>query len=147
MTEIIADLKLAKKKKGITNKQIADKTGIPEGTVARVFATKEYNFKYDTIKPIVELLLTNEIYDEDVPNPLPDSDIVELLKHINVEKNLEIDELKEQIIAFEDKYTNETKSMLSHIKTLRVCLAVLAVSILILVIIDFTVTNIGWFRF
>ena len=139
MEEIINDLKIAKKKKGLTNKQIAEATGIPEGTVARVFSHKEYAFKYDTIRPIVEYLITDDIYDEEVPNPLPDESTIELLKHIIAEKNDEIESLKVDS-------RKEIETLKNNTKTLRLTTLCMAISIILLILVDLGISGIGWFR-
>lgn len=64
---IVGKLKEAKTEKSYTNQDIADLTGVPKGTVDRVFAGRNTNFKYETLQPIIELLLTsdtNEVEDQ-----------------------------------------------------------------------------------
>lgn len=146
MEEIINELKLAKKKKDLTNKQIAEATNVPEGTVARVFSHKEYNFKYDTIRPIVEYLITDDIYDEETPNPLPDENTIELLKHIIAEKNDEIEQYKEQLRAMAEIKDTEVTALKGNTKILRLIILCLAVSLLMMVVVDLGISGVGWFR-
>lgn len=154
MQEIINDLKITKKKKGYTNKQIAEATGIPEGTVSRVFSSKDYNFKYDTIKPIVDYLMMDDFYDEEVKNPLPEDDMLELFRHILPEKNhqieemyCEIEQLKEQYRNSHDMHKIEVEQLKNNMRMLRFIILSMSISIVLLILVDLGVSGVGWLRF
>lgn len=38
----------------LSNREIAERTGVPQGTVDRVFGPKPYNFTYETLKPLMD---------------------------------------------------------------------------------------------
>ena len=53
---IVDQLKIAKAAAHppISNREIAERTGVPQGTVDRVFGPKPYNFTYETLKPLMD---------------------------------------------------------------------------------------------
>lgn len=55
-TSIVDQLKAAKAAAHppLSNREIAERTGVPQGTVDRVFGPKPYNFTYETLKPLMD---------------------------------------------------------------------------------------------
>lgn len=53
---IVDQLKIAKAAAHppLSNREIAERTGVPQGTVDRVFGPKPYNFTYETLKPLMD---------------------------------------------------------------------------------------------
>lgn len=53
---IVDQLKIAKAAAHppLSNREIAEHTGVPQGTVDRVFGPKPYNFTYETLKPLMD---------------------------------------------------------------------------------------------
>lgn len=46
-----------KKEMGISNAKLADATGVPEGTIDRIFTGRNNEYRYSTIQPIIRYLL------------------------------------------------------------------------------------------
>lgn len=46
-----------KKEMGISNAKLADITGVPEGTIDRIFTGRNNEYRYSTIQPIIRYLL------------------------------------------------------------------------------------------
>lgn len=57
LKELLAWCKSAKKRAGVTNTQISEKTGIPIGTIERIMAGKIEDAKFSSIQPIISALL------------------------------------------------------------------------------------------
>lgn len=55
-----------KKEMGISNAKLADITGVPEGTIDRIFTGRNNEYRYSTIQPIIRYLLGyNEVTPSD----------------------------------------------------------------------------------
>lgn len=158
--EIIEECKEIKRNLGYTNQFIAEQTGVPEGTVSRVFGAKTYNFKYETIQPIMAFLV-NERDDEALPKPNSDNDIVGLYADIVSSKNDEIaamktehreelgslkTEHKETVQELKREYQGKIAKLerMNHIQ--RILIIAMVLTILILAFIDFSYTSVGWWR-
>lgn len=153
---LIEQCKTIKRKLGYTNQFIAEHTGVPEGTVSRVFGTKAYNFKYETIQPIVEFLAGA---DEDTP--APNNDVIALYADIVASKDADIAALKAEHKAAIDALKAEHQARMQEVKAdyqsridqlqktnhrQKFLIIAMITIILILVIIDFSFTDIGWWR-
>lgn len=55
--ELITWCNNRKKEKRLSNAKLADITGVPEGTIDRIFTGKNLEFRYSTIQPIVSYLI------------------------------------------------------------------------------------------
>lgn len=115
--EIIAKLKVIKAEKGYSNQEIADLTEVPKGTVDRVFGNKFYNFTYESIQPIVSLLLKiDEPGKENVP--LEQQETIDLLKKVIMAKNSDLDNLRDEKQELRNELSGLRESYERHIKTL-----------------------------
>ena len=54
--ELLAWCKERKKELKISNAQIAEKSGMPKGTIDRLFAGEHVDFRYETIRPLLKAL-------------------------------------------------------------------------------------------
>lgn len=160
MQAIIEECKAIKRDLGYTNQFIAEQTGVPEGTVSRVFGGKAYNFKYETIQPIMAFL-ARERDEEAPPPPGSNSDIVGLYADIVSSKNTEIaamktdhraelgnlkTEHKETMQELKLEYRGKIAKLEKAILRQRFLIVVMVLIVLILAIIDFSHTDIGWWR-
>ena len=57
LKDLIIWCKAVKKRTGVTNNQIAEKSGIPFGTIERIMAGKAEDAKFSTIQAIINVLL------------------------------------------------------------------------------------------
>ena len=158
MQAIIEECKTIKRDLGYTNQFIAEQTGVPEGTVSRVFGSRTYNFKYETIQPIIAFLVNER---DDGPPPMPGCDIVGLYADIVSTKDIEIaamktehreelgslkEEHKENVQELKREYRGKIAKLerMNHIQRVLI-IAMIAIN-LILTIIDFLFTSVGWWR-
>lgn len=115
-----------KKDMKLSNAKLAELTGVPEGTLDRIFTGKNPEFRYSTIQPIVAYLIGIQ---NDTPEKAPNEFYVETIdgyKLITENKNHIIDELKNNYalllkeIEFLKKTNEEKQSIIndqsSHIK-------------------------------
>ena len=148
--DMVKDLKIIKQKKGLSNQDIADATGVPIGTVSRVFGNQQQNFKYDTIQPIISFLEGDEIYSS--TNNLLDESTIDLFKNIIKELRQELDAEKENHKAELSEFKEEAKKELTEMKTefkrsrvlYRVAMATEAIITILLIILDYNLPGMGW---
>lgn len=101
-TDLINWCKNRKQFLGLSNQKLADRSGVPVGTIDRIMAGKYTEFRYSSIQPIVAVLLG---VGEDTPKPenadaqqVQDYyDTIEGYKLVVENKNHMIDELKTTI--------------------------------------------------
>ena len=93
MEKIVEDLKRIKEENELTNADISKMSGVPVGTVNRVFSMKTGSHNYATIEPIKEALL---------PLAKPEE-----VRELHEEKNKvlvgEIERLYERLLAEKEK--------------------------------------------
>ena len=97
--ELIKWCRQRKKDKGISNADLAEKTGVPMGTLDRVLSGNYLEFKYSSIQPILTYLLEVE---EDTPAPEDEEseqeqyyyNTIEGYKLVLKNKNHQIDQMK-----------------------------------------------------
>lgn len=64
----IEQMKEKKKELGYTNEQIAELSGVPLGTVQKIFAGETKSPRYDTVQKLVKILDNDSEYDFSVNN-------------------------------------------------------------------------------
>ena len=107
-SELIQWCRQRKKAKGISNAELADRAGVPVGTLDRVLSGNYLEFKYSSIQPILTYLLEVE---ENTPQPEDEEseqeqyyyNTIEGYKLVLKNKNHQIDQLKMDI----EKMTKE----------------------------------------
>ena len=155
---IVEQCKEIKRKLGYTNQFIAEQSGVPEGTVSRVFGSKQYNFKYDTIQPIVAFLAEMDV---DGALSQPNNDVIALYEDIVAGKNRELAELKAEhktevnnikaehraaVAELRAEHQKETERVRKTNRHLRTVLCVIIGILVVLAIIDLSFTSFGWWR-
>lgn len=136
--DLISELRAIKEKKGLTNKEISDGSGVPLSTVSRIFSNNNNrDVRYETLKPIIRYLGDfDDPIPEEVSVPQPDdSRILSLYKAIIEEKNT--------LLA---GYVKRENRHIRIIITLAVTLAVLFTLFSIVVTIDITHPDRGWWQ-
>ena len=58
----VEDLKKKKREFGFTNRQIADRSGVPFGTVQKIFSGKTSSPRYDTLRALERIFEQEELY-------------------------------------------------------------------------------------
>jgi len=136
----------------LTNQQLADLSGTPKGTIDRLFAKDQADFKYETIRPVIRVLVGGEFDDEATcQDPQQDALAAEQIKRLeeeNAKLKETIAELKEakaekkEEIAF---LKGEVENKRGYIKILVVLLSICILVICGALIIDRMNPDIGFF--
>ena len=79
--ELLAWCRARKAHLGLSNAKLADLSGMPKGTIDRLFAGEHIDFRYETIRPLVKALVGGEWSGNPCPDP-HDNDNAELLEQI-----------------------------------------------------------------
>ena len=136
----------------LTNQQLADLSGTPKGTIDRLFAKDQADFKYETIRPVIRVLVGGEFDDEATcQDPQQDALAAEQIKRLEEENAklketiVELKELKaekkEEIAFLKSEVENKRK----YIRIL-VPLVIILVSIIICaLVVDYMNSHIGFF--
>ena len=64
--ELVKWCKVRKKELSLSNQDIADKTGVPAGTIDRIFSGNYSEFRYSSIQPVIAYLIG---FNKDTPEP------------------------------------------------------------------------------
>ena len=64
--ELIDWCNMRRKEMGLSKAKLAEKTGVPESTLDRIFSGKNPEFRYSTIQPIMAVLVQ---FNEELPQP------------------------------------------------------------------------------
>lgn len=89
-TELIKWCKQRKSYLGISNQKLAEMSNIPVGTINRLFAESNLDFKHETIRPMVQALVGGKWKGKPCPNP--DEHIEEKL-HIAEDENARLKDI------------------------------------------------------
>lgn len=98
--ELLGWCKLRKNKLGLSNLELAEKSGVPLGTLNRLFASDMIDCKYETVRPIVKALV-GEWSDNPCPTPgdaLQDEHLINELARLKAEN----EEIKRHAAEFEE---------------------------------------------
>lgn len=130
-------LRLLKDKSGMTTKEIAEKSGVPESTITRIFSGKTPNPTIISVMDIIRAMggKASDVFDDNAQvntqPKVPQAVITDIEK-----KNTEVVELYERIIKSKDK----------TIKLLTYVLLCLASVIIFLLLFDLFNGGIGYFQ-
>ena len=141
--ELVDWIKARKRHLGWTNQQLADRSGTPRGTIDRLLSHHSFDFKHDTIRPIVIAVIGDDLDG----NPCPIS--AELAagdseKTINYQRSA-IDHLKKQNEKDRELYQDYMKEKRRTITILSVLLGVAVTLIIGALFVDAFNPNIGFF--
>lgn len=159
---IIEQLKSVRQAKGCTYQNIVDMTAeigkpVSISTVRRVFSedSDSYDFRYEsTIQPIAAVLLGIHEKTEEPDEAKPQQSeeyytSINALKGIILMKNEMIETLNDQVDSLNKlvaRYHAEIKRRNRTERVLCIALIGLVAALLVLIVIDFSHTGIGWFR-
>lgn len=146
IAEIIVQLKVVRVEKGLSYQKIVDMTekiGDPVSisTVRRVFTDDKHTFRWDTIRPIATVVLGVGF---ETPEPDKSNPDQPQLYYSEIEAFKAIMEAKGEMIASKDRAIEYLRRQL---RRQQVISTVLTIILGILVIIDFTNHNVGFFWF
>ena len=146
VAEIIAQLKVVRVEKELSYQKIVDMTeeiGTPVSisTVKRVFTEDNHSFRWDTIRPIATVVLGVGF---ETPEPDKSDPDQPQLYYNEIEAFKAIMEAKGEMIATKDR---SIEFLRRQLRRQQVISTVLTIILGILVIIDFTNHNVGFFWF
>ena len=105
--EILEWCRLRKSHLKLTNKELAKLSTIPEGTISRLFAGEHMDFKYESIRPIL-IVLVGGTFDGN-PCPVPADDLLqaETIAKLEAENAM----LRETVSKFERMHDEDVKQI------------------------------------
>lgn len=133
---MVSTLKKVKKDKGYTNQDIADLSGVPISTVERVFGNKPMNFQYETLQPIIDLLL-----DDDNSSISPEDNVEfmrAVIRQLNALLLKEKEEYQERLERVKAEKEKEFEKSFRSFFAYRVGVGILAVIAVLFGIVDFS---------
>ena len=139
-----------KKRLGLSNARLAELSGMPKGTIDRLFADIDCDFKYETVRPLVKALVGGDWSGNPCPNP---DDHTEEKLHEYEDENKK---LREYVIEHEHQYHEDIADIrhdyMDRIKGLRFAVIVLSIllgvtlaAIMTFLIVDLLNPDIGFF--
>ena len=110
---------------GLTNQRVADKSGVPKGTIDSIRAGKRYNFEFNTLQPILQYLVGSSWGGD--PCPFPPDVTVGIVEENNkltercIQLAEQISELRDLVATYKDQvafYKKEVTMLNKKIKEL-----------------------------
>lgn len=111
-TDLLTWCKDRKKQLGLSNAEIADKSGVPKGTIDRIFGKEIYTeFRFTTIQPIIRVLTGCKMEDLDCAEIItPDQKLINenafLKEHIQA-----LEKENAYLLKQEERYIDEYKAL------------------------------------
>ena len=144
VAEIIAQLKVVRAEKELSYQKITDMTeeiGDPVSisTVKRVFTDDKHTFRWDTIRPIAKVVLGVGF---ETPEPDKSNPDQPQLYYSEIEALKALVEAKGEMIASKDR---SIEFLRRQLRRQQVITSVLTIILGILVVLDFTNHNVGFF--
>lgn len=118
--------KLRKAKLGLTNAKLADLSGVPKGTIDRLLSSDHSDFKFETVRPILKILVGGSF--DGNPCPAPDDRQDEHLADI-------IAQQKETIRLLEEEHTQMLEFFKGQHANNRKLIIVLAIFLILTLLI------------
>lgn len=151
--ELIEWCKERKKRLGMSNAKLSELSGMPKGTIDRLFAGTHADFKYETMRPLVRVLVGGEWNGNPCPNP--DAHVEEELHKIedeNAKLKDAVQHHKEDINAVKAEYLETIRFLRGQVKdkkiavvTLSIVLGLSLAAVFGFLIADILNPNIGFF--
>lgn len=151
--ELLEWCKERKRRLGWSNAMPAETSGIPKGTIDRLFSGSHTDFKYETIRPLVQALVGSELGGTPCPDAGQEENetikrleednarLNEYVDQIEKQHNEDIKELKKEKQEEIDFLKSEVKNKRGYIKTLAIALTIIFVALAV----DYTNTHLGFF--
>lgn len=155
---IVDQLKIAKAAAHppISNREIAERTGVPQGTVDRVFGPKPYNFTYETLKPLMDYFgLAKNDENREVSTSCEECVKIKEMEATIQELRVQRSDTKEQVHMLQDAHAEMMEEKNSSARNYRHTIAILSVIIALLLVLivayllhfDLGNQNYGIFRY
>ena len=140
--ELLGCCKERKKFLKLSNEKLAELTGIPKGTIDRLFSGEHLDFKFETMRPIIMVLAGGEFVEApcpEKPNSFADENICRLEEE-NQRLKEHLSDEQEKTTFFKEQYSFRGKAIIA-------LTAFLGISILLIfatLIIDLMNHDIGF---
>ena len=127
----------------ISNEKLAELSGIPKGTIDRLFSGEHLDFKFETVRPIIKVLAGGEFVEApcpEEPNNFADENICRLEEE-NARLKEHLADEQEKTSFFKEQYSFRGKAIIA-------LTAFLGISILLIfaaLIIDLANHDVGFF--
>lgn len=155
---IVDQLKIAKAAAHppISNREIAERTGVPQGTVDRVFGPKPYNFTYETLKPLMDYFgLSKNDENREVSTSCEECVKIKEMEATILELRAQRSDTKEQVHMLQDAHAEAMDGQKTNARGYRHTIAILSVIIALLLVLivayllhfDLGNPNYGIFRY
>ena len=144
----------------ISNREIAERTGVPQGTVDRVFGPKPYNFTYETLKPLMDYFgLAKNDENREVSTSCEEcvkiKEMEATIQELRTQRSSAQAPYKEQVHMLQDAHAEMMEEKNSSARNYRHTIAILSVIIALLLILiivyllyfDLGNPNYGIFRY
>lgn len=144
-TDLLEWCKARKSNLKISNESLAERSGVPKGTIDRLFSSKHYDFKYETIRPLLKVLVgdawgENPCHSEEHFDERAEEKIKRLEEETAILKDNLKDEREDSAFLKEQlKYRQRVIATLSGLLTITTLLIIIAL------IIDRLNHDIGFF--
>lgn len=111
--ELIDWCNMRRKEMGLSKAKLAEKTGVPESTLDRIFSGKNPEFRYSTIQPIMAVLVQ---FNEELPQPDKSDDTQNEYYYNTIEGYKLIVENKNHIIETLKKEYSDLEKLTEYLK-------------------------------
>lgn len=138
--EVLDWCRRRKKYLRLTNEDIARKSGVPAGTIARLFAEHSTlaDYKHSTIQPLLAALTGNSLCEP----PCPTKEDPETIEKIRADYQRKIDHLNAEIADFKEELSFKRQQLRSA-HTGRIIMTVLFIAALLVIIAALVVDHLN----
>lgn len=99
----------------LSNEKLAELSGIPKGTIDRLFSGEHLDFKFETVRPLIKVLAGGEFVEApcpEEPNNFADEKITKLEDEVAMLKEHLADE-QEKTTFFKEQYSFRGKAIIA----------------------------------
>lgn len=135
---------------GLSNAKLADLSGVPKGTIDRTFSGEHLDFKHETIRPILKVLVGGSFNSEACEDPKDDhaDEAIEHLQEKLADAQKKIDFLVEQVKIKDKMHEDRTEFIKRKNRIIAILSAFLTFAVLLIfaaLVIDRLNSDIGFF--
>lgn len=150
-TELLEWCKLRKAKLGLSNAKLAEQSGLPKGTIDRLFAGEHFDFRFETIRPMIRVLVGGTWNGDSCPDPEPETEradaealkklseenakIRDYIDHMEQKHQAELENWKEEAQRKIDFLKEQLKISQATEKARRKTVAILGVTLVITLVV------------
>ena len=106
--ELLALCKQIKKEKSISAAKLAEMSGVPLGTIERLFAKDTVDCKWETLRPVLAVLLPEDACGHS--DIITNAELVDKIEKLREENNA----LKDKLIAVDPQHRQDIKTVMAE---------------------------------